>query len=676
MAGMNHTSQAKRPLCSLPWFQIDIRYTGQVQPCCMMGTIGTIHAEELMQIWNGERYRQLRHRLASHDLQYTPCESCTHRLQGNWQEFPVYALKDDAARKANFDVALEHYNNGDLLLTSRPVSYRMDVTNECNLSCVMCDQNHDPKSNRERFPRVFIDRFFENGYFAAAGEIVLVGGEPLFVDESLEILKRAASVGPGECQLNLQTNGLLMGKNWEEIKAFKNAYFAISIDGCTPDTYEKIRRGGRWSNLCSMLDRIKAVVESETWRNWKTYHAHVVMRSNILELPVMLNFAHAYGAEAGFSPMYDTDNRQENIFLLNWLLEDIPIWQQVLDQSIKMTDQLGFCALTRESLVLVAKLLLAEPWITRKRESQIRQHEGVEGLRHIFRQKVAQVIPVEYSPAADLITFVPMSGLVPEDQGQVSRFQGETGMDTVADGTEVPRYQRQEGHPLAGYAGQLIYAISTAENRVYYRDQSIDSLLYLVDIVKAVRPTRIVELGTLSGLSLRTWRAAVPDVPVTAIDLSFQSLMRSREIMPLDLSTVTLLEQDILTVDFGSLWRPDERVLLYIDAHDLPGVPIMQYLLDTAIPCLPAGSLVMVDDVWYSPEQLDQGAAEQFFQEVVINQIDPLQCFDGYYASYWEGGAFFGFMEVVPLLEWVNNSRLKLVFSLGIKSVAFTWSGK
>jgi len=229
---------------------------------------------------------------------------------------------------------------------------------------------------------------------------------------------------------------------------------------------------------------------------------------------------------------------------------------------------------------------------------------------------------------------------------------------------------------LSEYAEQLIHAIAKAENRLYYRDQTVESLLSLVDMVQAVKPDRIVELGTLSGLSLRTWRAAAPDVPVTAIDLSFQSLMRSQEIMPLDLTNVTLLEQDILTIDFASLWQPDERVILYIDAHDLSGVPIMQYLLDTAVPALPAGSLVLVDDVWYSPETLDRIRAERFFKEVVINEIDPLQCFDGYYASYWNGGSFFGFLEVIPLLEWVNNNRIELMFKPGIKSVAFTWGGR
>jgi|GEM_PF-2773451 len=213
--------------------------------------------------------------------------------------------------------------------------------------------------------------------------------------------------------------------------------------------------------------------------------------------------------------------------------------------------------------------------------------------------------------------------------------------------------------------------VAAAENRLYYRDQTVDSLMYLVDMVHSIEPDRIVELGTLSGLSLRTWQAAAPDTPITAIDLSFQPLLRSRQVLPLDLTQVTLLEQDILTIDFASLWKPDERVILYIDAHDDSGVPIMEHLLTSALPALPAGSMVIVDDIWYSPEMLDRRSAEQFFKEVVINEIDPLQCFDGYYASYWKRGSFFGFMEVIPLLEWVNSNNIELDFRSGVKSVGF-----
>jgi hypothetical protein len=39
-----------------------------------------------------------------------------------------------------------------------------------------------------------------------------------------------------------------------------------------------------------------------------------------------------------------------------------------------------------------------------------------------------------------------------------------------------------------------------------------------------------------------------------------------------------------------------------VDAHDLPGVPIMEHVLTRALPALPDGSLVVVDDLWFAPK--------------------------------------------------------------------------
>lgn len=669
---MKQTSESLKPMCSLPWFQVDIRYTGYVQPCCMMGAIGSIHDDDILSIWNGNNYRFLRHKLATHDLQGTPCEHCAHRLSGSWQAFPEYALKDDLIRKANFDKAQEHYRNGDVLLTSKPVSYRMDVTNECNLNCIMCDQNHDPKTYSNRFPKSFIDHFFIEGLFELAGEIVLVGGEPLFVPESVEILKSAAELGPGECQLNLQTNGLLIDKYWNEIKAFRNAYFAISMDGCSANTYEKIRRGGSWNTLVTILEKLKITIAAEGWRKWNIYHAHVVMRSNILELPRMLEFAHKYGAGVGFSPMYDTDNRQENIFLFNWLLEDIITWKQVLDQSIELAGALGFNALARESLILIGKLLMIEPWITKEMELQIRQQEGIEGLRRIFYHKVRLADLYVYPPTTATITFLPMS-LVPGEE-RVSDSQ-ECENTKVSTNEMLPTLTDCRRCQPELRLESLLTTIAASESRLYYRDQTVESLNALLEAVASYQPTKVVELGTLSGVSLRTWLNADPSLTVTAIDLSFDALLRSKSLLPFDSSRVVLVQQDILSVDFSSLWTKEDRVLFYVDAHDDHGVPIMDYVLRTALPALPAGSVVMVDDLWYSADTLDESNIQSFFDTIMLDEIDPLQCFDGYYASYWKGGSFFGFLEVIPLLEWVNSNRVELAYRSGIKSVAFSWGG-
>lgn len=226
--------------------------------------------------------------------------------------------------------------------------------------------------------------------------------------------------------------------------------------------------------------------------------------------------------------------------------------------------------------------------------------------------------------------------------------------------------------PAPDFAG-LIHCLARAQRRLYYRDQSPATLANLVRLAEKHRPTRIVELGTMSGLSLRAWLAADLPANLTAVDLSFAALKESRRAAPLDLSRVTLLQEDIRRLDFQGLRGPDNRVLLYVDAHDSPGVPLMEHILHQALPRLPEGSLVVVDDLWYSPDTLAVAGAEGFFAARVLNDIDPLQCFTGHYAPYWRGGSFMGFAETVPFLAWVNRNRVALEFDREHKGAWFTW---
>lgn len=90
-------------------------------------------------------------------------------------------------------------------------------------------------------------------------------------------------------------------------------------------------------------------------------------------------------------------------------------------------------------------------------------------------------------------------------------------------------------------------------------------------------------------MSLRAWIHARGDHDIYAIDLSFKPLIRSQKIIPLDLSRVKCIEQNVMSVKFDQVWQPSDRVLLYIDAHDLPNVPIMSYMLNQIVPKLPKG---------------------------------------------------------------------------------------
>lgn len=222
-----------------------------------------------------------------------------------------------------------------------------------------------------------------------------------------------------------------------------------------------------------------------------------------------------------------------------------------------------------------------------------------------------------------------------------------------------------------GEFGQWITKLAVAQNRLYYRDQTPESMNALVELVHQYQPTKIIEMGTLSGLSLRAWLSADSDAEVIAIDLSLKPLHQSQQVLPVDLSRVRLLEQDILKIDFSRLWTPEDRILLYVDAHDQPNVPIMEHVLQNALPSIPTGSIVAVDDLWYSPSTLDSNNSFKFFEDTVIPQFDPIIYRTLNYAPYWEGGSFVGFPEVVPLMQWANQHAIKLRFKSEVKMVFF-----
>lgn len=218
--------------------------------------------------------------------------------------------------------------------------------------------------------------------------------------------------------------------------------------------------------------------------------------------------------------------------------------------------------------------------------------------------------------------------------------------------------------------------ISAVEGRLYYREQSAESLESLTALARGHTPTVIVKLGTLSGMSTRAWTLAVPKARIHAVDLSFNAFWKANEHFPVDTSRITFHEQNILAMDFKALWSDSDRVLFFVDAHDLANVPIMRHVLKNALPYLPKDSLVVVDDIWFSQERLGPDNVHEYFDKFLLGQIDELQCFMGHYAPYHKGGSFMGFREVLPLMEFVNSRGIDLSYDPGGKHVWFSWDGE
>lgn len=216
--------------------------------------------------------------------------------------------------------------------------------------------------------------------------------------------------------------------------------------------------------------------------------------------------------------------------------------------------------------------------------------------------------------------------------------------------------------PLTSSA-QSIYAEWIAKlkilqgGRPFYNDQTVASLKALAGLVKDNGITTVIEVGTSYGLSTRAWFEGGAQ-HVYCIDMTFGQLKQSWTVLPMPLEKLSLIEMPLGNVSFTP-FQSLGRVLAFFDCH---GADNMRYWLNQ-IACLQRGSIAVVDDLWYEPRGLDEWTAEAFRDRVVKPEIDhtlPQTLWPDCYARYWDGGSFYGFDEVVPLLGHVNAHKIEL----------------
>lgn len=146
-------------------------------------------------------------------------------------------------------------------------------------------------------------------YLPTAKEMHLTGhGEPFVRPDTRELLINCKSL----IKFHIITNGLLLPKYWEKIKHRNFSSLLISVDAATKETYEKIRRGGRWEDLLKTLE----LVRQNRDKFGSIMLNMTVMRSNYQEIPRFIDLAESCGFTACFHRVYGMWG-DENIFELN-----------------------------------------------------------------------------------------------------------------------------------------------------------------------------------------------------------------------------------------------------------------------------------------------------------------------------------------------------------------------
>ncbi len=243
----------RRP-CSGPFKYKFIAYNGDVTVCCLDTekelVIGNINENSLDEIWDNEKAHKIR--LA--------------HITGNLEEYPVCArcpnldaptISDDevkeylkSIKREDLIKVYEHRIKGDWDRNFENKRVLIELTDHCNLNCIMCANRKAPHG----IPMGFMDfklykKILDEVDLSKAWSLELFWlGESLLHPKFDDIMEYTLRALEGtKSHINLHTNGIFV----DEKKAMlffkfkeKFPWITFSIDALKQKTYSKIRRGG------------------------------------------------------------------------------------------------------------------------------------------------------------------------------------------------------------------------------------------------------------------------------------------------------------------------------------------------------------------------------------------------------------------------------------------------
>lgn len=251
-----------KTFCILPWTHIASYTDGSALLCCIANSSDlNLNTQTLEDVWNSDHFKSARLKMLNGE-RVKECGACynvedvgirSHRQIENW--IWKNKLGDDYINQ------LIESTNLDGSLEQRWITLDLRLGNTCNLQCVMCrpidsskwvkqanilkdelktevkwDWKHKVETySVNNFDWYKNNRFLEEFYESAADmkHIIFGGGEPLYIKEHKEILKRLVELGhASHIELRYHTNGTIYDKEVVDLwQHFKFVDVMISLDG-------------------------------------------------------------------------------------------------------------------------------------------------------------------------------------------------------------------------------------------------------------------------------------------------------------------------------------------------------------------------------------------------------------------------------------------------------------
>lgn len=244
---------AQRPVvshewaCNAPVNNIYFSASGRAAPCWR-----ELHASpevwgpdrSIMDLWRGEYFQGYRDALRRSRF-VGPCTGCGHEIDMGVAPLAAVYDRNEPTPDA-------------------PSSFELELSNQCNFACTMCDGDLSSKIRREREHRPplvspydddFVDQLTE--LLPTTRDIRFSGGEPTMHPIVHTIADRIAELRP-DLPINISTNGSLLNSRVRALLDRTEVRLFLSFDSLQAERYHAIRVG---SDFDVLMDNIEAFRE-------------------------------------------------------------------------------------------------------------------------------------------------------------------------------------------------------------------------------------------------------------------------------------------------------------------------------------------------------------------------------------------------------------------------------
>jgi MoaA/NifB/PqqE/SkfB family radical SAM enzyme len=308
-------------ICYAPFVNMYFSAEGNVLSCCFnrKNILGRCN-ENPAGLWMGNPVSMLRKAILHDDLGMG-CGICETMLR-------------ERNYKGTGAIVYDKMSLGNAM----PSMLEFELSNTCNLQCIMCSPRFSSAIARHEQQDVLPAGLYGNSFVESLSPLLptlkiakFLGGEPFLINIYFDIWEKIIAANP-RCLLFVQTNATVMNDNIRNLLERGNFRIGISLESLHSITWETIRRGGHFD---VMMENFSFFLDHARRHDYTLGASVCFMHQNRLEIPEMIEKFNKLGVLVNFNTV--------------WSPPECALWNRSAAELQKLIDIYESVSLSRDT---------------------------------------------------------------------------------------------------------------------------------------------------------------------------------------------------------------------------------------------------------------------------------------------------------------------------------------